>query len=299
MYTSAIRGLWSGPLEALHDLFHPSLLGTRRCNLDDYFAAKAALFTPDFADEAVIWKDDEWGQRLVQQTQLSVTTVGWTDADVVISDTSGDLSGSRFTLPIAAEPATLAIKIGGRFNVANAAIAATIASSLGIDAADIRAGLEVVASVPGRFELVDEGRPFAVVVDYAHTPEGVRFSIETVRQATAGRVIALVGAGGDRDRDKRPKMGQAAAVADVAVLTSDNPRNEDPAQILAEVAAGATSSNVVVEVDRRKAIRAALEAAEPGDVVLLLGRGHEAYQEIEGRMESFDDKEVAQEEASS
>ncbi|MDH3470244.1 MAG: UDP-N-acetylmuramoyl-L-alanyl-D-glutamate--2,6-diaminopimelate ligase [Acidimicrobiia bacterium] len=268
-------------------------------DLDGYFAAKAELFTPEFAERAVIWNDDEWGRRLIGQTQLAVTSVGWEDADVIISDISGDLAGSQFILGLNGDQVDVAINIGGRFNVANAAIAATIASTLDIDTEAILAGLRGVARIPGRFELLDISQPYAVVVDYAHTAEGVLYAIHTARQATSGRVIALVGAGGDRDRTKRPEMGRAASTADIAVLTSDNPRSEDPVEILAEVAAGASSENTIVEVDRRTAIRAALDVAEQGDVVLLLGKGHETYQDIAGRLEPFDDREVARQEASS
>ncbi|MDH3471615.1 MAG: UDP-N-acetylmuramoyl-L-alanyl-D-glutamate--2,6-diaminopimelate ligase [Acidimicrobiia bacterium] len=267
-------------------------------DLDGYFATKAELFTPEFAERAVIWNDDEWGRRLIGQTQLAVTSVGWEDSDVVISDIAGDLAGSQFTLGLNGAQVDVAINIGGRFNVANAAMAATIASTLDIDTEAILAGLSGVGSIPGRFELLDIPQPYAVVVDYAHTPEGVLSAINTARQATSGRVIALVGAGGDRDRTKRSEMGRAASTADIAVLTSDNPRSEDPAEILAEVAEGASSSNTIVEVDRRAAIRAAFVVAEPGDVVLLLGKGHETYQDIAGRLEPFDDREVARQEAS-
>jgi UDP-N-acetylmuramoyl-L-alanyl-D-glutamate--2,6-diaminopimelate ligase len=153
--------------------------------------------------------------------------------------------------------------------------------------------------VPGRFELVEMGRDFTVIVDYAHTPGGIAATIAATRDIVAEgtRIVAVVGAGGDRDRSKRPLMGAAIAAADVAVITSDNPRTEDPTAIIDEVAAGVPAdASVVVEVDRRAAIRHALRMARPGDVVLLLGKGHETGQEIGGEVIPFDDRTVAREE---
>jgi UDP-N-acetylmuramoyl-L-alanyl-D-glutamate--2,6-diaminopimelate ligase len=153
--------------------------------------------------------------------------------------------------------------------------------------------------VPGRFELVEMGRDFTVIVAYAHTPGGIAATIAATRDIVAegARIVAVVGAGGDRDRSKRPLMGAAIAAADVAVITSDNPRTEDPTAIIDEVAAGVPAdASVVVEVDRRAAIRHALRMARPGDVVLLLGKGHETGQEIGGEVIPFDDRTVAREE---
>jgi UDP-N-acetylmuramoyl-L-alanyl-D-glutamate--2,6-diaminopimelate ligase len=170
---------------------------------------------------------------------------------------------------------------------------------VGIDADAIVAGLGSMPTVPGRFETVDRGQPFTVIVDYAHTPEAMATVIEAVRPSPPHRLIAVGGAGGDRNRGKRPLMGQALAAADIAVITSDNPRTEDPGQIVAAVAAGVGAdrgaSEVVVEVDRRLAIGTALWRAEPGDVVVLLGKGHESGQEIDGVVHPFDDREVAAE----
>jgi UDP-N-acetylmuramoyl-L-alanyl-D-glutamate--2,6-diaminopimelate ligase len=154
--------------------------------------------------------------------------------------------------------------------------------------------------VPGRFEPIDEGQGFAVLVDYAHTPDSVENVLRAARKLTAGRLISVFGAGGDRDRDKRPKMGRAGGeLSDLAVVTSDNPRSEDPAAIVAEVAAGAEgqAAEVAIEVDRRAAIALALGRAEPGDTVVIAGKGHEQGQEFEGgRKVPFDDREVAREE---
>jgi UDP-N-acetylmuramoyl-L-alanyl-D-glutamate--2,6-diaminopimelate ligase len=186
--------------------------------------------------------------------------------------------------------------VGGRFNVMNALAAATCARALGIDRATIAAGLASVKTVDGRFELVDEGQPFTVIVDYAHTPDGLRKVLQSGRElAGSQKLIVVFGAGGDRDHEKRPLMGAVAAEqADLAVVTSDNPRGEDPDRIVEAVAAGAAGrSNVIVEVDRAAAIAAALANAGDGDVVIIAGKGHEQGQEIAGRIVPFDDVEVA------
>jgi UDP-N-acetylmuramoyl-L-alanyl-D-glutamate--2,6-diaminopimelate ligase len=149
--------------------------------------------------------------------------------------------------------------------------------------------------VPGRFEQVSGGGPVHVIVDYAHTPGGVEQAISVARAVADGRDIAVVGAGGDRDREKRPLMGTAATTADFALLTSDNPRSEDPGLILSEVASGAQGQAVALEVDRAKAIEKAIDMADPGDVVLILGKGHETGQEVMGEVLPFDDREVARE----
>jgi len=156
-------------------------------------------------------------------------------------------------------------------------------------------GVESVGGVPGRFELVDEGQPFTVVVDYAHKPGALENVLRAARELTAGRVLCVFGAGGDRDAGKRPQMGRIASeLADVPILTSDNPRSEDPAAIADQVLAG-MSSEPEVELDRRAAIARAIELAEPGDVVVIAGKGHERGQEIAGRIVPFDDREVASE----
>src|SRR5207249_4010763 len=156
----------------------------------------------------------------------------------------------------------------------------------------IAAGVEAVDGIPGRFEAVDEGQPFTVVVDYAHKPDALRNVLLTARDLTERRVVCVFGCGGDRDRGKRPEMGLIASeLSDVAIVTSDNPRSEDPEAIVAEIVAGATAP-VEVEVDRRAAIARALEVAQPGDVVVIAGRGHESEQEVAGRRIPFDDREV-------
>ena len=183
------------------------------------------------------------------------------------------------------------LKLLGRFNRENALAAASAARALGVGEAEIRQGIEAVERIPGRFESVDEGQPFTVLVDYAHTPGALRTALRSARDLAGGRVVCVFGAGGDRDRAKRPLMGKVVAeLADVAVVTSDNPRSEDPGAIAAEVVDGLA---LEVELDRRLAIEHALETARDGDVVLIAGKGHETGQEIAGEKLPFDDREVA------
>ena len=187
-------------------------------------------------------------------------------------------------------------RLPGHFNVANALGAFAAASELGVSAEDAAAGLARAERVPGRFEPIDEGQDFAVLVDYAHTPDSLENVLRAARRLSEGRVLAVFGAGGDRDRDKRPKMGRAgAALSDLAIVTSDNPRSEDPEAIIAEVLGGVENgANVEVEPDRRAAIALALGQAQPGDTVVIAGKGHEQGQEFEdGRKLPFDDREVA------
>jgi UDP-N-acetylmuramoyl-L-alanyl-D-glutamate--2,6-diaminopimelate ligase len=269
--------------------------------MEDYFAAKASLFTPGLAEQAVVWVDDPYGERLAAATPLPVTRVGrGAGAGITAASVDLRLDGSSFLLVGAGKTVPVHLCLAGDFNVANALVAAGIAATLGIDADSIAGGIGALARVPGRFEIVETGRDCTVVVDYAHTPDGVAAVIGTARRlAGGGRVIAVVGAGGDRDRAKRPLMGAAAAAADLAFITSDNPRSEDPLAIIREVLVGAAAgpAEVRVEEDRRRAIREALAAAGPGDVVLILGKGHETGQQFADHVVPFDDREVAREEA--
>jgi UDP-N-acetylmuramoyl-L-alanyl-D-glutamate--2,6-diaminopimelate ligase len=234
--------------------------------MDDYFEAKRRLFAQ--AARAVINVGDEYGARLAASIPDALTFH------------PDDELGATLKLP-------------GRFNVENALAAAAAARALGIDPAAVKQGLEAVERVPGRFDAVDEGQPFAVVVDYAHTPGALETVLEAARDLAGGRVICVFGAGGDRDRAKRPLMGQVVAeLADVALVTSDNPRSEDPAAIAADVVDGL---DLEVELDRRRAIERALETAQEGDVVVIAGKGHEQGQEIAGRKLPFDDREIARE----
>jgi len=273
--------------------FHP--------DMEAYYQAKASLFRPELADRAVVWVDDPYGERLAATTPLPVTRVGRHGrADIGAAEVELRLDGSSFLLVGAGPPVPVRLRLAGAFNVSNALVAAAIAAALGIGSDSIAAGIGALARVPGRFEIVETGRDCTVVVDYAHTPDGVAAVIGTARDLVGrGRVIAVVGAGGDRDRAKRPLMGSAAAGADLAFITSDNPRSEDPLAIIAEVRSGAGGgpAEVRVEPDRRRAIRGALEAARRGDVVLILGKGHETGQQFADRVVPFDDRLVAREEA--
>ena len=237
-------------------------------SMEEYFQAKRRLFAQ--ADQAVVNAGDSWGRRLAGELPGAVSF-----------DAETDRLDARLRLP-------------GRFNVENALGAAAAARALGVDETAIRAGLEGLDGVPGRLEHVDEGQSFAVVVDYAHKPASLETVLTTLREIAAGRVICVFGCGGDRDRTKRPLMGHIAQeLADIAIVTSDNPRSEDPLAIIDEVLAGAPT--LEVEPDRRVAIARAIERAHEGDVVLIAGKGHEQGQEIAGVKHPFDDREVARE----
>ena len=259
--------------------------------MDAYFEAKARLFEPGRVGVAVVNRSDPWGQRLIERIDATGTGDAVTFSPEEARDLSLGPSGSSFDW----RGHPVSIRVAGAFNVANALAAATAAAALGIDVPTIAEALGTVESVPGRFQLVDAGQAFTVVVDYAHTPDGLTKVLEAARQICAGRLIVVFGAGGDRDRDKRPLMGQAAAgLADLAVVTSDNPRSEDPDAIISAVLAGTGGSpNVLAEPDRAAAIATALATARSGDVVVIAGKGHEKGQEIGGRVLPFDDVEVA------
>jgi UDP-N-acetylmuramoyl-L-alanyl-D-glutamate--2,6-diaminopimelate ligase len=256
----------------------------------EYFDAKARLFEPARTDLAVINRDDVWGRKLVdrlQQTGLPTETFSLDD----VTDLRLDIDGSQWRW----DGQEMAVRLGGRFNISNALAAATSARALGIDGVAIREGLATVTSVPGRFERVEAGQPFTVLVDYAHTPDGLEQALVSARELAPGRLVVVFGCGGDRDREKRPLMGKVAtALADLVVLTSDNPRSEDPDRIISDVKAGTEGpAELVIDTDRARAISRALRSAGPGDVVIIAGKGHEKGQEIAGRTIPFDDAEVA------
>lgn len=254
-------------------------------DMESYYAAKATLFEAGRADVGVVNADDAFGLRLLGEA--GVPTVAYSAADA--KDVQVGRAGTTFVW----EGEVVRLRLAGRLNVANALCAATMAREIGIDAATVAGGLSAAGGVAGRFELVDAGQPFLAAVDYAHTPDGLEQLLVSARElADGGRVIVVFGCGGDRDREKRPVMGELAArLADVAVATSDNPRHEDPLAILAEVA-GRAGEGLVVEVDRRTAIEMAVSAARPGDVVVVAGKGHEQGQVVGDRTLAFDDREV-------
>ncbi|MEO7837440.1 MAG: UDP-N-acetylmuramoyl-L-alanyl-D-glutamate--2,6-diaminopimelate ligase [Acidimicrobiales bacterium] len=265
-------------------------------DMESYFAAKASLFETARAEVGAVNADDHFGQRLLERSQLRLVPYSLADA----TDLALEPRRAQSTFRWHGEPVRLAL--GGVFNVANALCAATMARELGVPAATAAAGLSAVATVPGRFELIDVGQPFAVIVDYAHTPDALEQVLTaardmTVTAASAGRVIVVFGCGGGRDRTKRPRMGEVAArLADLAFLTSDNPRHEDPLAIIEEVRAGvgaAFEANLVVQPDRREAIEEAVARAEPGDVVVVAGKGHETGQTVGSEILPFDDRALA------
>jgi UDP-N-acetylmuramoyl-L-alanyl-D-glutamate--2,6-diaminopimelate ligase len=289
-----------------------------------YLAAKARLFTPELARVGVVFHDGPWAERLLALAEIPCTTVGrGADVDVRLVDEQLSVAGGRGVVELPDGPVEVRTRLPGRFNLDNAALALVAAVTAGVVPELAAAGIAAAPGAPGRLERVTAGQPFTVLVDYAHTPDAIVEVVATLRtlaarapdgqpasdgrgsgraDAAPGRVLLVVGAGGDRDRGKRAGMGAAAATADVAVLTSDNPRSENPTTILAAVEAGARQAReqgapaeLHVVADRREAIGIALAAARPGDVVLIAGKGHETGQELAGHTIPFDDREVAAE----
>jgi UDP-N-acetylmuramoyl-L-alanyl-D-glutamate--2,6-diaminopimelate ligase len=265
--------------------------------MESYFEAKAMLFDGTRAETAVVNSDDEYGRRLLARG-IGARTFGVGDeAEFRATDIEVDASGVRFEV----SGTRVVSPLRGVFNVQNCLAAFACARVLGIDGDRIVEGIAGLRGVPGRLEPVETGQPFTVLVDYAHTPDSIENVLRAVRPLTSGRVIVLLGCGGDRDRGKRPLMGRAAtSLADLAIITSDNPRSEDPDAIIAEMVPGARQGGGAfhVDPDRRSAIREALAAASPGDVVVLAGKGHETGQEFADHVVPFDDREVARDELS-
>ncbi|HET9152848.1 MAG TPA: UDP-N-acetylmuramoyl-L-alanyl-D-glutamate--2,6-diaminopimelate ligase [Solirubrobacterales bacterium] len=266
-------------------------------DMEDYFLAKRKLFEMG-PGTRIVNVDDPYGRRLAGEFECVTFSAEGAEADYRAREVEFDASGASFSLG----GMRLRTALPGHFNVANALAAFAAAEALGVGGDIAAAGLARAARVPGRFEPIDEGQGFGVLVDYAHTPDSLENVLRAARRLTEGKLISVFGAGGDRDRDKRPKMGRAGAeLSDLTVITSDNPRSEDPEAIVAEVAAGAEdaggASALEVVVDRRTAIALALGRAQPGDTVVIAGKGHEQGQEFEdGRKVPFDDREVAREE---
>jgi len=285
-------------------------------DMEDYFEAKRLLFTAEGGAPAVelqggmsvINVDDAYGRRLADdmggggRPECVTFSPAGGEADLSARGVAFDFSGSTFSCLTPAGVLEVRTPLPGDFNVANALAALGAAHALGLD---LRAAAEALSSaeqVPGRFEAIDEGQPFGVVVDYAHTPDSLENVLSAARRITHGRLISVFGCGGDRDRDKRPLMGRAGVeLSDLAVVTSDNPRSEEPEQIIEQILAGveggAGNRKVEVQPDRRAAIALALSRAEAGDTVVIAGKGHEQGQEFEGgRKIVFDDRHVAREE---
>ena len=268
-------------------------------DLEEYFAAKADLFTAARARRGLVNADDPAVARLAAAPAIPTTTFGrdaaadWRAVDVTATD-----SGSRFGVRGAGAAVDAQVRLPGAFNVSNALAALAAAGECGADLSAAAAGLAAVGAVPGRMERVEEGQPFTVVVDYAHKPDALAATLQALRPVTTGRLLVVLGAGGNRDQGKRRVMGeQAAKLADVVVVTDDNPRTEDPASIRAELLAGARSAGTSAELadvgDREQAIAHALGIARTGDTVLVAGKGHETGQEVAGEVLPFDDREVA------
>jgi UDP-N-acetylmuramoyl-L-alanyl-D-glutamate--2,6-diaminopimelate ligase len=259
-----------------------------------YFEAKRRLFVAGERPPAAVNVGDEYGRRLADELRTLgddlLLTFGFADdADIRPEQLELDANGAR----LLAGGIQLRTSLRGRFNVENVLAAVALARLLGIENDAIAAGVEALEGVPGRFEAVDEGQSFAVIVDYSHKPEALENVLHTARELAPNRVICVFGCGGDRDRGKRPVMGRIAAdLADVAIVTSDNPRSEDPDAIIAEVLEGAGAS-LEAEPDRATAIERALALAKEGDVVVIAGKGHEQGQELANRTIPFDDREVA------
>jgi UDP-N-acetylmuramoyl-L-alanyl-D-glutamate--2,6-diaminopimelate ligase len=243
-------------------------------DMESYFEAKRRLFLAEPRPIAVVNVGDDYGRRLVQDLPEAIT----------------------FSAADASALEDIELRLRGRFNLENALGALHAARALGIADDAIRQGLESVRGVPGRFESVDAGQPFHVIVDYAHKPDALEKVLRAARDlAASNRVICVVGAGGDRDRGKRAVMGRLASeLADVVIVTSDNPRSEDPGAIIDEILAGIDGDAEIIQ-DRRSAIAHAIEAAEPHDVVVIAGKGHEQGQQFRDRTVPFDDREVARE----
>jgi UDP-N-acetylmuramoyl-L-alanyl-D-glutamate--2,6-diaminopimelate ligase len=256
-----------------------------------YFAAKARLFEPDLVAVGVVNADDPFGRELLDIGHVPMTAFGRDDARGV----KVGIHGHEFTW----SGTRIKVRIGGSMNLMNSLAAATTARELGINIADIASGLEAAEPVPGRFERIDEGQDFTVLVDYAHTPDGLSELLRSVRVLReVNRVILVFGCGGDRDKMKRPMMGEVAAtLADKVIVTSDNPRSEDPEAIIASIVAGVPDHMrhrlLDTEPDRGRAIARAIGHAQAGDVVLITGKGHETTQTVGDEVLPFDDRVIA------
>ena len=269
-------------------------------DMDAYFAAKMKLFADGVCDEIVYNVDDERVLAGVRALGRQALRVGIREAsDVYANDIEIGERGCSFLMSWHKKfRISISLRLAGVFNVYNALMAAGICICAGVGPESIRAGLEAVRSVPGRIELLETGTPYRVILDYAHSPDSLENILKAVRQTTKGRLIALFGCGGNRDRAKRPLMGEIGGeLSDFCILTSDNPRGEDPMDILASIEEGIkpTGCEYIVIENRREAIRYALKHARTGDVVVLAGKGHETYQEIKGVKHPFDEKVVVAE----
>ena len=269
-------------------------------DMESYFEAKRRLFTEHLQPEGrrVLPTDEPWGRRLLDEARSGDVSWGLSRGDVHASDVRPDLEGTRFNLHLPSGVLPVRLALLGPHNLRNALAAAAAAWSLGVDNRTIGSGLAAARPLPGRLERVETDLPFPVFVDYAHTPDGLHAVLSSLRQVTDRRLVVVFGAGGDRDRGKRGPMGRAVGeLAHVAIVTSDNPRSEDPAAIASAVAAGVREAggHPEVELDRRAAIARALRVADRDSVVVVAGKGHEAEQLVGNRVLPFSDRQVVRE----
>lgn len=257
-------------------------------SMDDYFGAKARLFAPDLAESAVVDVTGPWGRRLAETVSPDVPLVEVDQRDIELLEADATSSVFRW------RGREVTVQLGGAFNRANAVLAAEIAVSLGLSPDAVAAGLAGAGPVAGRFEPVHAGQEFSVVVDYAHTPDGLTALLQAARSLAEGRLTVVFGAGGDRDRGKRPEMGAIAErLADRVIITSDNPRSEDPEAIIDDIIEGMSRAPDLREPDRRRALRHAVATARRGEMVIIAGKGHESSQITGNRTIAFDDRQVA------
>ncbi|MCY3758340.1 MAG: UDP-N-acetylmuramoyl-L-alanyl-D-glutamate--2,6-diaminopimelate ligase, partial [Acidobacteria bacterium] len=267
-------------------------------SMESYFRAKKQLFVDTGygpPEVAIVNVDDIWGQKLAGSIPGRCLTFSLSrPADFGVLECRSGWTGMQVRLRLQQEDLEVRTPLLGSFNLSNLLAAAAAASSLGVDRDELRDGIEACPPIPGRFEQIDCGQAFQVIVDYAHTPEALRHVLATARKLGSRRVLVLFGCGGERDRAKRPEMGSIAEQhSDWVMLTSDNARGEDPLAILGEIQAGLRSDRHEAEPDRREAIRRLFSRAESGDVVILAGKGHEVGQQEAGRIRPFDDRQVA------
>jgi UDP-N-acetylmuramoyl-L-alanyl-D-glutamate--2,6-diaminopimelate ligase len=261
---------------------------------EQYFAAKASMFDAQFSGLGFINRDDVHGRLLLDATEINTVSFGLDDVE--------NLEVTASSHSYVWRKKKLLVPVGGKFNVSNSLAAATVAAGLGVDIVDIVSGLAAAGTVAGRFQSISSNAPFDVIVDYAHTPDALQRVLDTTREiiAPGGKIILVFGCGGDRDKAKRPQMGAIAATqADCVIVTSDNPRSEEPMDIADQIISGIEDVvrrlAVSVELDRRSAIELALMTARKGDVVIIAGKGHEITQTIGNQVLPFNDAQVANE----
>ncbi|MBA4372393.1 MAG: UDP-N-acetylmuramoyl-L-alanyl-D-glutamate--2,6-diaminopimelate ligase [Thermodesulfovibrio sp.] len=266
--------------------------------MEDYFLAKAGLFSRLLSDDgqAVINYDDAYGRRLWEEGRRGYSYGLDAAADIRAEDIRNTPAGLKFSVCIQGRIYPAESSLIGLHNVYNILAAIGAGLAVGVPMEVILMGISSAGNVKGRFERVDVGQPFLAVVDFAHTEDALERTIQTARALTEGRVITVFGCGGDRDRGKRPRMGEVATrLSDLVVITSDNPRSEDPGAIIRDIEAGAVRKNYLVEPDRKKAILLAVQQTRKEDLLLIAGKGHEEYQETGGKKQNFSDREVLQE----